>query len=93
MSLQLWAKHLHIPESDVLNHLAQINDFYPYYLIKMIKKEYLHKITNSSSTNKQEVIIKSIETLLNDSISKGKSKLFNLKDLTTLGINLARLNI
>jgi hypothetical protein len=88
MALKLWSKYLQIPESNVLDYLAQINDYYPYYLIKMIKKEYF-----STKINNQDIIITTIQKLLNDPISKGKSKLFNLKDLSTLGINLARLNL
>ncbi len=85
----LWSKYLKIPETDVKESLDQMNDYFTYYLINMIKKEFIQKKPNISMDD----IINIIQLILDHKNIKTKNKLFNLKDVADLGFNLSSLNI
>jgi len=85
----LWSTYLKIPETDVKESLDQMNDYFTYYLINMIKKEFIQKKPNILMDD----IINIIQLILDHKNIKTKSKLFNLKDVSDLGFNLTPLNI
>jgi hypothetical protein len=86
---QLWIRYLNIPESELKDTLSQMNDYYTYYLINMIKKEFIQQNIKLST----EDVFNIIELSLNSKNAKNKNKLFSLKDLSTIGFNLCNLTI
>ncbi len=85
----LWSTYLKIPEKDVKESLDKMKDYFTYYLINMIKKEFIQKKTNIITDD----ILNIIQLILDHKLIKSKNKLFNLKDVSGLGFNLAPLYI